>query len=120
MKKVLSASTFSIVILLAASAFAGDKTVVFTSPTNINGQKVAPGEYKVRYQVNGSTADVHFLRDKKEVATASGQIASLENAPDRDSVVTQSGSDGNSRLVELQFAKQKSVIKFGSESTAGK
>ena len=119
MKKVLGSVTLSTALLLAASAFAGDKTVVFTSPTNINGQKVAAGEYKVRYQVNGSTADVHFLKDKKEVATASAQVASLQNAPDRDSVVTQAGSDGNSKLVELQFAKQKSVIKFGSESTAG-
>jgi hypothetical protein len=119
MKKVLSFAVLTAATLFTVSAFAGDKTVTLSAPTSISGQKLAAGEYKVRYQVNGSTADVHFLKDKKEVATASAQVAELANVPDRDSIVITANSDGTSRLVEIQFAKQKTAIKFGSESSGG-
>jgi hypothetical protein len=119
MKKVFSFAVLAVATLCTVSAFAGEKTITLSAPTSINGQKLAAGEYKVKYQVNGSTAEVHFLKDNKEVATTSAQVAEMTNAPQRDSIVTSSNGDGTSKLMELQFAKQKSAIKFGSESSAG-
>ena len=118
MRKIFSFALLSAAVLLATTAFAGDKYVTLSAPTTINGQKLAAGEYKVRYQVSGSTADVHFLRGKKEVASTSAQVVDVAAPPD-DSVVTIPNGDGSSRLVELQFAKQKSAIRFGSESSGG-
>jgi hypothetical protein len=119
MKKGFSLAVLAAFLLLTISAFAGDKTVTFSSTMNINGQKVAPGEYRVRYEVKGSTADVHFLHNKKEVATTSAQLVDANPAPTRDSVVTQANADGTSKLVEIQFENQKSVMKFGADTSAG-
>lgn len=119
MKKVFSFATLGLALLFASAAFAGDKNVTFSAPTTINGQKLAAGKYKVRYQMSGSVAEVHFLQDKKEIATTSAQVIEVAAAPRVDSVVTAANGDGSSKLVELQFANQKSAIRFGSESSSG-
>jgi hypothetical protein len=119
MKKVFSFAALGIALLFATTAFAGDKSVTLSAPTTINGQKLAAGEYKVKYQVNGSVADVHFLQGKKEVASTSAQVVEIASAPRSDSVVTFHNGDGSTKLVELQFANQKSAIRFGSESSGG-
>jgi hypothetical protein len=119
MKKLFSLAVFTAAMLFTVSAFAGDKTITLSETTSINGQKLAAGEYKVKYEVNGSTAALHFLKGKKEVASASGQMVEVANAPREDSIVTTANGDGTSKLVELQFANKKTLIKFGSESSAG-
>ena len=119
MKRMFSFAVLTAAMMLSSAAFAGDKSVTLSAPTTINGQKLAAGEYKVRYQVSGSTAEVHFLKDKKEVATTSGQMFEIQRAPQSDSVVTSANGDGSSKLVELQFANQKSAIRFGSEASSG-
>jgi hypothetical protein len=119
MKKAFSFAVLGAALLFATAAFAGDKSVTLSAPTTINGQKIAAGEYRVRYQVSGSTAEVHFLKDKKEVASTSAQVVAIASPPPSDSVVTSANGDGSSRLVELQFANQKSAIRFGSESSTG-
>ena len=119
MKKILSCVALAMVLLVAMGAFAGDKTITLSESTSINGQKLAAGEYKVKYQVNGSTADLHFLKGNKEVASASGQVVEMANAAREDSVVTTANGDGTSKLIELQFANKKSAIKLGSESSSG-
>lgn len=118
MKKIFSFAMLMAALLFATAAFAGDKSVKLSAPTTINGQKLASGEYKVKYQANGPVAEVHFLKDKKEIVSTSGQIIEVA-APRSDTVVTAANGDGSSRLVELQFANQKSAIRFGSESSAG-
>ena len=118
MKKFFSFAVLGAAMLFATVAFAGDKNVTFTAPTTINGQKLAAGEYKLRYEVSGTTAEVRFLKDKKEVASTSAQMVEVA-APRSDSVVTRDNGDGSSKLVELQFANQRSAIRFGSESSSG-
>ncbi len=119
MKRIFAFALVSAIVLLATAAFAADKSITLSASTTINGQKLDAGAYKVRYQVNGATAEVHFLRDKKEVANITAQLVDMPVAPRYDSVVTSANGDGSSRLVELQFANQKSVIRFGNESSAG-
>ena len=119
MKKVFGFAVLLAAMLFTTAAFAGDKTVKLSAPTTINGQKLAAGEYRVKYQVNGSTAEVHFLKGKEEVASTSAQIVEVAGVPRNDSIVTSDNGDGSSKLVELQFANQKSAIHFGSESSSG-
>lgn len=111
MKKLMMLS----LLLLATAAFAGDRNLTFSTTTNVNGTKLQPGEYQVNYKVNGSTADVQIKKGKEVVATASGQVVETERKTSRDSVVTTSNGDGTSRLVEIQFANQKTVIRLNDE-----
>lgn len=119
MKKILSFAVLVTALLLTISAFATEKTISLSSPTSVNGQKLAAGDYQLKYQVNGSTADLHFLKNNKEVATASAQVVPQEKAVREDSIVTKANGDGTSKLLEIQFANKKSTIKLDSESSSG-
>jgi hypothetical protein len=119
MKKAFGFAVMTVALLFAVGAFAGDRTINLRETTSINGQKLAAGEYKMEYQVNGSTAEVHFLKGKKEVASTSAQVVEAEKAPGQDAIITQDSGDGTAKLLEIQFARQKSSIRFGSEPSAG-
>jgi hypothetical protein len=119
MKRILSSAALVTALLFTVSAFAAEKTVSFSNPTSVNGQKLAAGDYQVKYQVNGSTADLHFLKNNKEVASTSARVVEMEKAAREDSVVTKANGDGTSKLLEIQFANKKSTIKLDSESSSG-
>jgi len=107
-----------IVCLLAVCAFAAEKSVTIASKTNMNGHVVAPGEYKVSYEIKGSTANVKLIQSGKTVATATGEVVEVKDAPRYNAVVNQTNADGSSSVLEIQFANQKKVIRLNAEGTA--
>jgi hypothetical protein len=119
MTKWMKAAVLILGLTIAVSAVAGDKSLTLSSATSLNGQKIAPGEYKVKYNVSGSTADVQILKDKKQVATASGQVVENGLVANRDRVVLRNNGDGSTKLIEIQFANQKTAIRFDGETNAG-
>lgn len=112
-KIVLAAS----VLALTSGAFGAQKTVTVFSNTTLNGQPVAAGDYKVDYDIHGSTADVKFLHGKKVVATAMGQVVEAK-APYKDTAIIRSNNpDGSSSIVQLQLARETSAIRFETEGS---
>ncbi|HWR15858.1 MAG TPA: hypothetical protein VN577_13610 [Terriglobales bacterium] len=108
------------VLAVAVGAFAAEKSITFSSPTNLNGQKIEPGDYKLKYDINGTTANVEILKNKKTVASATGQVIDATQKADRNRVVNSKNGDGTYSLVELQFAKDKTAIRFSPETASGK
>ncbi len=117
MKTVLTAL---ILMLLVAAAFAGDTTVKFSSPTMINGTKVPAGEYTLRYDIKGKTADVKLMQGQKTVATTTGTVVENKDKAAYDGVVRESKTDGTSTLKELQFGNKKEAIRFEDATAVGK
>jgi hypothetical protein len=115
MKTILTAI---LVLLVVSVAFAGDTTVNFSSPTLVNGTKIAPGQYTVRYEIKGNTADVKIMQDQKTVATTTGTVVENKDKAPYDGVVRENKADGTSALKEIQFANKKQVIKIDDNSTA--
>jgi len=115
MKKAI---VLTLVCLLAICAFAADKTITFSSASTMNGKVVAPGEYKISYDIKGSTADLKLMQGKKVVATATGEVVEQKTASPYDAVVNRKNADGTNSVVEFQFAKQKQVIRLAPEATA--
>jgi len=115
-------TVFIFAITMSICAFAGSKseTVKLYQPTQVNGKTLPAGEYTVKYNPNGSTAEVKFLRNGKEVATANGQVKQLTNAPDNNQVITNDGN-GSSTISEIDFANTKTGVTFDSSamSSAG-
>jgi hypothetical protein len=105
----------TLVLTLAVSAFAAQKSITVYSDTTLNGQKVAPGDYKLDYQISGSTAEVKLLQSKKVVATATGQVVDAESPAAQTAVIRSRNPDGSSSIVEIQLANQKSSIRFAPE-----
>jgi hypothetical protein len=111
---------FALVVLaltISMNVFAAQKSITVYTDSMLNGQKIAAGEYKVDYQINGSTAEVKFLKGSKPVATATGQVVEQESAPAESAIVRTRNADGSSSIVELQLAHQKSSIRFAGEGS---
>jgi len=115
MKKII---VIMFVCLLAVSALAVDKSMTISTATTLNGHAVAPGEYKVSYEIKGTTAEVKLIQAGKTVATATGQVIEQKAVSPYNAVVDQTNADGSRSVIELQFAKQKQVIRLNTEGTA--
>jgi hypothetical protein len=109
-------------LLLSLSAFAKPKTDTITlfDNTTVSGTNLAAGQYVVVYDVNGSNAQVKFLKGNKEVATANGQVKSLPKKAESTQVVLN--TDGKARSIsEIDFGGKDTAISFESAGvTAGK
>jgi hypothetical protein len=117
MKTIIAAI---IVLLAVTSIFAADTTVKLNSPTLVNGQKVAAGEYTVRYEIKGNTADVKFMQSQKTVATTTATVVENKDKAQYDGIVRESNSDGTASLKEIQIANKKQAIKFETAPAVGK
>ncbi len=117
MKQLAKVAVVVFALTFALTAFAAQKSLTVYSDTTLNGQKVAPGDYKVDYEINGGTAQVKLLQGKKTVATAVGQVVEQSSAPSDSAIVKSNNPDGSSSIVELQLAKVKSSIRFAPEQS---
>jgi len=115
MKKML---VLMFVCLFAVCALAAEKSMTVTTATTFNGHAVAPGEYKVSYEVKGNIAEVKLLQAGKTVATATGEVVEQKIPSRYNAIVNQTNPDGTSKVVEIQIANQKQVIKLNTENTA--
>jgi hypothetical protein len=116
-------AVFVFALTMSVSAFAGSKseTVVLYHDAQLNGKTLAAGEYTVKCDTTGSTAQVKFLKSGKEVATANGQVKQLTPAPQFNQIVTQDGGSVPS-ISEVDFSHSGTGVTFdgASMSSAGR
>ena len=118
MTRTLARFTMLVLALtLSIGAFAASKsqTVTLFHDAQLNGKTLPAGEYTVKCETSGSTAQVKFVRNGKEVASANGQVKQLSNVPEHNQIVTQDGN-GSLAISEIDFAHSNSGVTF--ESTA--
>ncbi len=110
-------AVFVFALTMSLSAFAGSKsqTVTLFQDAQINGKTLPAGEYTVKCDTTGSTAQVRFLRNGKEVATANGQVKQLTTTPEFNQVVTQDGG-GVPAISEIDFGHSSTGVSFESAS----
>ena len=102
-------------LALSITAFAGNKseTITLYHDAQLNGKTLRAGEYTVKCNNTGSTSQVTFLRNGKEVASATGQVKPLSNAPESNQIVTQDGN-GSASISEIDFAHSNNAVTFES------
>ena len=112
----------ALALTLSVSAFAKPRSESMTlyQDASINGTNLPAGEYTVKYDVDGSNAQVKFMKGGKEVATANGQVKTLTKRPDSSQVILD--NSGNSRSIsEIDFGGKDTALSFASGGTsAGK
>ena len=104
---------------IAVSAVAKSKTesITLRQDATLNGTTLPAGTYVVKYEVNGSNADVKFIQGKKEIASAQGQIKPVEKKVSLNQLIL--GDQRN--IQEIVFGGSDTAITFGaSGSAAGK
>ena len=119
-RKLASATLFLVALTMSISAFAGSnsksESVLLFHPAQVNGTTLQPGEYTVKCETTGSTAQVKFLKNGKEVASANGQVKQLTSHPDHNQVITQD-SGSASTISEIDFAHSATAVSFDSGAT---
>jgi hypothetical protein len=112
---------FLFAVTMSVSAFAGSKseTVTLFHDAQLNGKTLPAGEYTVKCETTGSTAQVKFLKSGKEVASASGQVKTLTSAPQYNQVITEDGGSVPS-ISEVDFSHSATGVSFdaGTMSSA--
>jgi hypothetical protein len=103
-------------ITMAISAFAASAktdTVVLYQAAQLNGKTIPAGEYTVKTEIKGSSAQVKFLQDRKEVASASGQTKDLGKRAPYAQIVLRDGN-GVSSIQELDLGGTNTGVTFDS------
>jgi hypothetical protein len=110
----------ALALTISLSAFAKSKseTITLYHDASLNGTSLPAGDYVVKYDLDGSNAQVKFLQKGKEVASATGQVKTLDKKAQSNQVVM---SDQGRSISELDFGGKDTAITFGASSAeAGK
>lgn len=121
MTRILARPTMFLLALtltLSIGAFAASKsqTVTLYHDAQLNGKTLPAGEYTVKCDTTGASTQVRFIRNGKEVASATGQVKQLTSAPDSNQVVTLDGNGGPATISEIDFSNSKSGVTFGTST----
>jgi hypothetical protein len=101
-------------LLLASTAFAGTKAnLQITSPTNVNGTRLQPGDYKVEWDGAGPNVEVSILKGKNVVAKVPAHVVDLSTPAANSAAVVKSNGDGTSSLSGVRFEGKKFALEFG-------
>jgi hypothetical protein len=112
----------ALIVTLSLSAFAKPKSesISLFQDVTVNGTNVPAGDYVVKYDIDGSNAQVKFTQHGKEIASANGQVKTLSKKPVQNQVLLN--TVGSSRTIsEIDFGGKDTAITFESSgASAGK
>jgi len=112
-------AVLALALVVSIGAFAKPKSdnITLYHDATINGVNLPAGDYVVKYDVQGNTAQVTFIKGRKEVATATGQVKNLSRKADNSQVVVD--TQNNVRAIsEIDFGGKDTAISFESSATA--
>lgn len=107
------------VLMLAMSAVAAQNSGKFTLPSaaQLNGKSLAAGEYKVRWEGQGSDVQVTISQGKQTIATVPAKLVERNEKAARNAVVLDSSGGGAGSIVEVQLAGKQAALVFDKRAT---
>ena len=104
-------------LLLATDAFAANKgTLHVSSPEIVDGERLAAGDYTVRWDGTGPSVQFRILQGAKVVVAAPARIVALDTASPGDSVVVDTYGNGIRRVSLMCFSGQKIALQMEESS----
>jgi hypothetical protein len=112
-------AAFLFVMTLSIAAFAENISKNVTIPNNVqvSGQNLPAGQYKVKVETTGSTAQVHFLKGNKEVVSAPAQVQTLERKQ-YDTAVEVNHATSSPQLDGIFFSGTTTAVRFNATSAS--
>ena len=106
-------------LTLSIGAFAREKSESISLFRNVtvNGTTVPAGDYVVKYDIEGSNAQVKFTQNGKEIASTNGQVKTLSKKPVRNQVFLNTAGDSRT-ISEIEFGGKDTAITFDSAGAA--
>ena len=93
-----------------------DATLQVNDPVTVNGKQLGTGEYTVRWDGAGPNVELNIMKGKNVVATVPARMLDLEQAPNRNSIITSTNSDGHKSLNEIRLSGKKYSLAVNAES----
>ena len=110
---------FGASLVLAASAFAGEKAALrIYENVNINGKTISPGKYQAEWTGPGSDVQLSLRQGKQTIATLPAHLAASPNAYPTTGYATRKEDDGSKTLTGVFFGGKKYTLELGQESAA--
>jgi hypothetical protein len=106
-------------MIVSVSAFAKGKSadVQIYQPSQIAGATLQPGSYKMTLNFTGSTANVVFSQNGKQVATVTGQVVQLAKRAD-NTAITLDNSSGSSVISQIDVEGSQSAVSFAQNAAS--
>ncbi len=117
---ISKATILGLALLLATTAFAASNKgpLQLTTPVNVAGKELAPGDYTVKWDGSGNAVQLSIMKGKNVVATLPAQVVELPSPSAYDSaVVTNEGSARN--LQQIRFSGKKFALQVGEGGSGG-
>ena len=101
-------------LLMATSAFAGTKaSLELHYPTNVNGTKLKPGEYKLQWEGSGPNVELSIMQGKNVVAKVPARVVELPTPSANDAAVVRHDGNGPGLLAGVRFQGKKMSLELG-------
>ncbi len=112
-RSIVSLLALALAISPAVSAFAKNaRTLNVGLNVVLNGTKIQPGRYTIRWESHSPALTVSVVRGKQTLATAPATMVDRGKPYATDAIVTTANSDGTQVLEEIRFAGSSQVIVF--------
>ena len=114
--RVLQGLVLACAVLFAASAFAANKASFdLQHPTQVAGQELAAGTYKVQWQGTGNDVQLTILRGSKQVATTTAHVVEMKAASPETAALVTVNPDGSRSLSQIRFRGKSFALDLGGE-----
>jgi len=109
--RIAKTLTLGMGLLLATSAFAGNKgNMKLFDTASAGGKQLPAGEYSVSWEGNGPTVDVKIMKGSKVVATMPAQVVDLKRVPENDGTTTKANGGQGLALTEIFFRGKSQAL----------
>jgi len=106
-------------LLLATSAFAANKgSLNIPEAMMVNGQKLAPGDYKLTWDGTGPNVELSLVQGKTVVAKVPARMQDLSTPAPTNIAVSRKNDDGTRTLTEVRLSGKKYAFALGSEQAS--
>jgi len=108
-------------LLFAAGAFAGEAnkaTLHLQEKVSIEGNQLAPGNYKLEWDGAGPDVQVNILRGKETVATVPARLVEQPVRNAQDAYGTSAAPDGSKALTSVYVGGKTFTLQFEGAQAA--
>src|SRR5215472_6827223 len=106
----------------AAGAFAANDThkgdLNLSAPVQVAGKQLPAGDYVVKWDGMGPTAQVSIIRDRQVVATVAAKVVKLDQKPDHNAAEVKTATNGDRTLIAIQFEGKTYALEIGEGAGA--
>jgi hypothetical protein len=103
-------------LLLAGSAFAASKgPLELQEPATVAGTQLKTGTYTVQWEGTGDQVQLKIYQGKKEVASTSARVVTLEKPVDRDATLLRRNDDGTLTVTRINFGRKNFALEISGE-----